>query len=307
MGCSRAVCVKWLQEFCLHKMSDGSVDPACVMNAPRISVSDGRAVELNVPTWAGWTQQHPDGLVGTRVSLTTPAATARYADREDNGQGAIVPGSSAQGDDAEGFDMEMAVDSASHHDNLGAVFGSEGFVKGAVEGTWVDLPAGLMKKAAGQTRHKSSKPTADSGERAVYGAFPEPVRADRGLSDRTHVSRHDKNNDLMDRGVVQTLEAFQLANEATFEECIPQPVSTAVGLLVEFQQRAARLAAKGCDAGTDTEEKESVKEMVAEVVEWILSGTIANDAPSAEVRRDGSAQADELVSSHGVFRQGRWN
>ena len=60
---------------------------------------------------------------------------------------------------------------------------------------------------------------------------------------------------------------------------------------------------KGCDAGTDTEEKENVEEMVAEVVEWILSGTIANDASSAEVRRDGSAQADELVSSQGVFRQ----
>ena len=65
-------------------------------------------------------------------------------------------------------------------------------------------------------------------------------------------------------------ESFQLANEAKFEECVPQPVSVAVGLLVQFQQRAARLAAEGCNAGTDMEEKESVKEMVAEVVEWIL-------------------------------------
>ena len=58
-------------------------------------------------------------------------------------------------------------------------------------------------------------------------------------------------------------------------------MSVAVGLLVQFQQRAARLAADGCDAGmtTDMEEKEGVKEMVAEVVEWILSGTAANDFP----------------------------
>ena len=45
-----------------------------------------------------------------------------------------------------------------------------------------------------------------------------------------------------------------------------------------------------------------MKEMVAEVVEWILSGTATNDAPSAEVRRQGSAQADELVSSQGMIR-----
>ena len=157
-------------------MSDGSVDPACVMNAFRNSVSDGRVVELDMPTRADWTQQLPDGLVGTRVSLATPAATVRYADMEDNGQGAIVPRSTAQGDDAERLDMGMAIDGASHHDSLRAVFGSEGFVKGAVGGTWVNLPAGLMMKAAGQTRHRSSTPIADHGERAVYGAFLEPVR-----------------------------------------------------------------------------------------------------------------------------------
>ena len=222
------------------------------------------------------------------MSQATPAATALYADMEDNGQGAIVP-STAQGDDAEGFDVGMAIDGASHHDSLGAAFGSEGSVKGAVEGTWVNLPA-LMTKAAGQTWHRSSTPTADHGERAVYGVCPEPVRVDRGPSDRIHVSRHDRGDDLMDCGVVQTREIFELATEAKFEECVHQLVSTAVGLLVEFQQRAARLAAKGCEAGTDTEEKENVKEMVAEVA-------------SAEVRRDGSAQADELVSSQGVFRQ----
>ena len=280
------------KEFCLHKMSDGSVDPACVMNAFRNSVSDGRVVELDMPTRADWTQQHPDGQVGTRVSLATPAATARYADMEDNGQGAIVPRSTAQGDDAERLDMGMAIDGASHHDSLRAVFGSEGSVKGAVGGTWVNLPAGLMMKAAGQTRHKSSTPIADHGERAVYVTLPEPVnktcmkpgRADRGPSYRMHVSRHDRGDDLMDRGAVQTREIFELANEAKVQMCTPQPVSVAVGLLVQFQQHATRLAADVCDAGmaTDTEEKENVKEMVAEVVDWILTGTPANDVSSAE-------------------------
>ena len=33
----------------------------------------------------------------------------------------------------------------------------------------------------------------------------------------------------------------------------------------------------------------------AEVVEWILSGTATNDAPAAEMRRGGNAQAEELV------------
>ena len=50
------------KEFCLHKMSDGSVDPACAMSVFRNSVSDGRVVELDMPTLADWTQQHPDGL-----------------------------------------------------------------------------------------------------------------------------------------------------------------------------------------------------------------------------------------------------
>ena len=77
----------------------------------------------------------------------------------------------------------------------------------------------------------------------------------------------------------------------------------AVELLVQFQQRAARLAAEGCNAGTDTEEKEHVKEMVAEVVEWILSGTAAKDAPFAEVRHDGNVQTGELVSSQCMVRQ----
>ena len=56
---------------------------------------------------------------------------------ENNGQGAIVPSNAAQGDDAEGFDMGMAIDGASHHDSQCAVCGSEGSVKGAneVEGT----------------------------------------------------------------------------------------------------------------------------------------------------------------------------
>ena len=137
------------KEFCLRKMSGGSVDPACAMCASRSPVSDGRVVELNVLTLADWTQQHPDGLFGTHVSLGTLAATARYADREDNGQRAIVPSSAAQGDDAEGFDMGMAIDGANHGDSQGAVFWSEGSVNGAND---VGLPAGLSMKAAGQTR-----------------------------------------------------------------------------------------------------------------------------------------------------------
>ena len=159
------------------------------MSASRSPVSDGRVAELNVPTLADQTQQHPDGLVGTRVSLATPAATAKYADMEDNGPGAIVPSDASQRDDA------------GHHDSLGAVFGSEGSVKGAAEGTWVNLPAGLMTKAAGQTRRKSSTLTADHGERAVHVASPELVdRADRGPSNWTHVSHHDMGDDLMDHG-----------------------------------------------------------------------------------------------------------
>ena len=64
--------------------------------------------------------------------------------------------------------MGMAMDGASHHDSLGAVLGFEGSVKGAVRGTWVNLPAGLMTKAAGQTLHKSFTPTSDHGETAVH-------------------------------------------------------------------------------------------------------------------------------------------
>ena len=208
----------------------------------------------------------------------------------------------------EGYDMGMAIDGASHHDRRGAVFGSEGSAAESGvndERTQVNQPAGPSMKAAGQTRHKSSTLAADHGERAVYGAFPEPVnRADRCPSCRMHVSRHDRGDDLMDRGAVQCLESLQLANEAKVDMCVPQPVSVAVGLLVQFQQRAARLAADGCDAGmaTDIVEKENVKEKVAGLVEWILSGTATNDAPSAEMRRDGNAQAEELVSGQGMIR-----
>ena len=63
-----------------------------------------------------------------------------------------MPSNAAQGDDAEGYDMGMAIDGASLQDCQSADFGSEGSVKGAndVVGTWVNLPAGLMTKAAGQ-------------------------------------------------------------------------------------------------------------------------------------------------------------
>ena len=159
------------KEFCLHKMSDGSVSLACAMSAFRGPVSDGRAVELDVPTLADWTQQHPDGLVGTHVSLATPAATARHADMEDDGQGAIVPSKAAQGDDAEGYDMGMAIDGVSHHGSQGVVFGSEGSVKGAVGEAWVNLPAGLSTKAAGpdtaQKLHAHRWPRGESRLRCV--------------------------------------------------------------------------------------------------------------------------------------------
>ena len=59
--------------------------------------------------------------------------------------------------------------------------------------------------------------------------------------------------------------------------------------------------------GHDTEEKENVKEMVAEVVEWILSGTAMNDAPSAEVRRDGNAHGGRTGLEPGHDPPGRWN
>ena len=49
------------------------------------------------------------------------------------------------------------------------------------------------------------------------------------------------------------------------------------------------------------EEKKDVKEVVAEVVEWILSATAANDSPLSEMRRDGNAQAEELVPGQGII------
>ena len=192
-------------------------------------------------------QQHPDGLLETHVSLATPAE---------------VPSEAAREDDAEGFDMGMAIDGASHHDTQGAVFGSEGSMIGSgvddERGTRLNQPAGLLMKAAGQTRQQSSTPTADHGERAVYGTFLEPVnkawvkpgRAARCPSHRKDVSRRERGDDQMtDPGAVPCLESLQLANEAKVKMCVPQPVSVAVGHLVQFQQQAARLAAEGCDAG----------------------------------------------------------
>ena len=49
------------------------------------------------------------------------------------------------------------------------------------------------------------------------------------------MSRHDRGDDLMDRGAVQCLESLQLENEAKVEMCVLQHVSAAVGLLVQFQ------------------------------------------------------------------------
>ena len=126
------------------------MDLACAMCASRHSVCDGRGikVELNVRTLADWMQQFSDGLLETHV--------------ENSGQGTNVPGNAAQGDDAEGFDMGMAIEGASHHDRRGAVFGSEGSATESGvndERTRVNQPAGLSMKAAGQTRHQISTST----------------------------------------------------------------------------------------------------------------------------------------------------
>ena len=149
-------------------------------------------------------QQHPDGLLEIHVSLATLAEAARYAEMGNCRQGAMVPNGAARGHDAEGFDMGMVIDGTSHHDSQGAVFGSEdSMIESGVKDerrTPVNQPAGLLMKAAGQTRHKSSTLTADHGERAVYGAFLElvdkprtkPGRADRCPSFRKHVSRRDR-------------------------------------------------------------------------------------------------------------------
>ena len=48
-------------------MNDGTLDPACVMNAFSYSVCDGRVFELDVPTRADWTQQRWPGW-NSRVS-----------------------------------------------------------------------------------------------------------------------------------------------------------------------------------------------------------------------------------------------
>ena len=147
-------------------MSDGSAKLAYAMCASRNSVSDGRVfkVELNVLTPADWMQEHPDCVQETHVSLATPAGAARYAEMENSGQGAIVPSDAARGGDAEGFDMGVVINGASHHDSQGAVFGSEGSViesgVNVERGTRVNQPAGLLMKAAGQTRLKSSTLTA---------------------------------------------------------------------------------------------------------------------------------------------------
>ena len=223
------------------------------------------------------------------------------------GQGAIVPSDAAQRDDAEGFDLGMVI-------NGTMTVERRLWVKSSRIETGVDDDgrtrgnqlAGLLMKAAGQTRQKSSTPTPDHGERAVYGTLPKPVdetwvkagRAGRCPNHQRHMRRRDKGDDqLMDRGAVPCLGGLQLMNEAKIEVCIPRPVSTAVQWLVQHQQQAAGLAADECDAGraTDIAEKEVVEEKVAEVVEWILSGIAVNDTSSAEMRRDGSAQAEELV------------
>ena len=87
------------------------------------------------------------------------------------------------------------------------------------------------------------------------------------------MSRHDRGDDLMDRGAVHCL---QLANEAKFDMYSPA-CEWAVGLLVQFQQRTARQAADGCDAGMTADvEEEDVKEMVA-----VEAGSDSTERPDA--------------------------
>ena len=49
-----------------------------------------------------------------------------------------------------------------------------------------------------------------------------------------------------------------------------------------------------------------MKEKVAEEVGWILTGTAANDASLAEMRREGNAQAEELVKDPPGGWNGSW-
>ena len=46
-----------------------------------------------------------------------------------------------------------------------------------------------------------------------------------------------------------------------------------------------------------------MREKVAEVVEWILSGIAPSDTSLAEIRRDGNAQAEGLVPGQDSTRQ----
>ena len=88
---------------------------------------------------------------------------------EDNGQGATVPRSTAQGDDAEGLDMGMAIDGASHHDNLGVVFGFRELCEGSCgsdlgelagslddEGCWPDMAQRLHADGLTTAREPST-------------------------------------------------------------------------------------------------------------------------------------------------------
>ena len=109
---------------------------------------------------------------------------------------------------------------------------------------------------------------------------------------------------MMGCDAVPCLNGLQLMNEATIERYLPRSVDAAVEQLVQYQLQAARLAASECvaESATNMAEKEDVEEKVTEVVEWILSGTAANDTSLAEMRRDGNWQAEELVPGQDLTR-----
>ena len=117
--------------------------------------------------------------------------------------------------------------------------------------------------------------------------------------------RQDRGDDLMDDGAVQTREIFELANEAKFEECIPPACEYGCGA-VGAVPRACGEASRGRVRCRDR----TLREKGEREGDGGRSGGVdpvghppRTDAPSTEVRRDGNAQAEVLVSSQGMIRQ----
>ena len=179
--------------------------------------------------------------------------------------------------------MGMVTNGTNRHDSQGAVFGS-------MRGDDPDEPVGRPCGGGcwpdtAQKLDVNCRPR----ERAVHGRFTEPVgetwakpgRAGRCPSQQKHTRRRHKGDDeLMNRDAVPCLEKLQLMNEAKVEVC------------------SRRRGSPRTNA-----EKEVVREKVAEVVGWFLSGIAARDTSLAEIRRDGNAQAEGLVPGQDSTRQ----